>query len=165
MPIRPLPATKLYRRCDAKQLDFADTTDLKPLTQPLCQQRALEALELGVGVARHGYNIYALGPAGLGKHGLVQRFIERSRRNRDVPEEWCYVHNFSDPKCPKALDLPAGTSKRFVSDMEQLVQDLRAAITASLESDEFRARRDAVEAELKEFQEKGLKQIQERAQQ
>jgi predicted ATP-dependent protease len=163
MPIKPLAATKLYRRCNSSKLAFRNTSELEDLDRVIGQERALEALDVALNIARGGYNLYALGPAGLGKHSTVKRFIEQARNGQSVPDAWCYLHNFSDPKRPKALALPAEMAKQFVGDMDSLVQELQAAITAALESDEFRARRDAIEDTFKERQEKGLKEIQERA--
>ena len=66
-PVKPLPIDALYRRCDPAQFDFHSTTDIEPLTEAIGQARALEALQFGVGVQRHGYNVFVLGPAGIGK--------------------------------------------------------------------------------------------------
>ena len=161
----PLAPRQLRRSCDPQRLRFTTTAELPELEDLLGQQRALAALQLAVGVRRDGYNVYALGPAGLGKHGLAQRFVEQIAHDQPLPSDWCYVYNFDDARSPRALELPAGQANAFAAELDRLVQDLRVAITAALESDEYRARRDAIEEEFKDQQERGFAAIQERARQ
>ncbi|MDP1927550.1 MAG: AAA family ATPase [Thiobacillus sp.] len=44
------------------------------------------------------------------------------------PADWCYVHNFSQPHKPRAIQLPAGMGTRFQADMQQPVAELQAMI-------------------------------------
>lgn len=72
----PLSAALLYRVCDPSHLPFASTAELAPDTPAIGQERALEALRFGVAMARDDYNIFTLGPAGLGKHTLARSVLE-----------------------------------------------------------------------------------------
>jgi len=49
-------------------------------------------------------------------------------------------------------------------DMEQLVEELRTAIPAAFESEDYRTRRQEIEEEFKERQEKAFSDIQKQAQ-
>jgi lon-related putative ATP-dependent protease len=73
------------------------------------------------------------------------------------------VHNFDEPRRPTLLELPAGSGARFRTDMEQLVDELRTAIPAALESEEFQRRHQAIEDEFKEKPARALAAIAERA--
>ncbi len=153
----------LYRRCDPESLPFATTSELDEPDEVLGQERALEALRFGIGMACEGYNLFALGPPGLGKHGVVRRFIEDEAKDTPVPSDWCYVNDFEEPQRPKALRLPPGVGCKLRGDMEHLVQDLRAAIAAAFDSDEYRGRRESIENEVKHDHETALEAIRNRA--
>jgi len=62
-----------------------------------------------------------------------------------VPPDWCYVNNFENPRRPLAICVPAGRGAPLRDDVRILTEDLAAAIPAALESDEHRARVQAVE--------------------
>lgn len=158
-----LAPEQLYRRCDPGRLGFATTSDLPDVPEPVGQARAVEAVRFGIRIRRYGYNIYALGPPGMGKHGLVRQFLEGSASQEPTPPDWCYVHNFSDPRRPRALRLPAGQADAFRVDMERLVEELRVSIPAAFESDDYRARRKLIESQFGERSERLFGTIEKRA--
>jgi lon-related putative ATP-dependent protease len=159
----PLSAEALRRRCDPAQFDFATTAELADLEAALGQQRALGAIEFGVGMRREGYNLFAMGPEGIGRRTVVRRHLEAQAKTLPPPSDWCYVFNFSTPHKPRALQLPSGTAPAFRASMERLVEDLRAAVPAAFETDEYRNRRQQIEAEFGERQERVLQDFGERA--
>jgi lon-related putative ATP-dependent protease len=159
----PLAAGELCRRCDPAQFAFASTAELPDLEGVLGQARAVSAIEFGVGIRREGYNLFAMGPAGIGRHTMVRRHLESQAQAQATPADWCYVYNFETPHKPRALRLPAGRAGAFRAAMERLVEDLRAAIPAAFETDEYRTRRQEIESELNARQEKALEAIGARA--
>jgi len=160
---RALAASRLCRRCDPASLPFATTDELEDLPQVLGQGRAVSAIEFGVGIGHEGYNLFAMGPEGIGRHTIVRRYLERQTPRRDTPADWCYVFNFETPHRPRALELPAGQAAGFRQDMAQLVEDLRSGIPAAFESDEYRARQHEIEGEFNERQEQAISTIGEHA--
>ncbi|NJN81456.1 MAG: AAA family ATPase, partial [Caldilineaceae bacterium] len=80
--VSPLQPEELYRRCDPAQFDFETTDDLGNLVDFIGQDRPIKAIELGIGIRRKGYNIFALGPAGTGKYTLLSHFIEERAAQR-----------------------------------------------------------------------------------
>jgi predicted ATP-dependent protease len=163
MATRPLRPKLLRRRCSLKLLPFSSTAKLEEPPGILGQERALEALAVGTGIPRDGFNLFVLGPPGLGRHTVTRRFLERVAGERPAPDAWCYVHNFEEQKRPKVLRLPAARAKAFADAMAQLVTELRGAIAAAFESDEYRGRREAIEQEVKEHQEQGVEVVQHKA--
>jgi len=159
----PLSAEALRRRCDPAQFDFATTAELADLEAALGQQRALGAIEFGVGMRREGYNLFAMGPEGIGRRTVVRRHLEAQAKTLPAPSDWCYVFNFRTPHKPRALQLPSGKAPAFRASMERLVEDLRAAVPAAFETDEYRNRRQQIEAEFGERQERVLQDFGERA--
>jgi lon-related putative ATP-dependent protease len=161
--VQPLTPDKLFKRCDPKLFEFETTADLDDLKDIIGQPRAVEAVRFGIGIAQEGYNIYALGPVGVGKKSLVTKYFENRAKTEPIPSDWCYVHNFEHNHKPNAISLPAGLGSQFQKDMEQLVEELRTAISSAFESDEYRARRQAIEEEFQEQQEADLEELREHA--
>ena len=67
----PLPPALLYRHCDPAELPFMSVSELDDPSGPIGQDRAVEAVEFAVAMRRKGYNIYALGASGTGKHTVI----------------------------------------------------------------------------------------------
>ncbi len=160
---KPLPADELFMACDPSRLGFKTTSELDPLEELIGQDRAVEAVAFGIGIRRDGFNLFAAGPAGTGKHTLIGEFLQREARAGPIPDDWCYVYNFEEPRRPQALRLPAGRAHPLARDMEHLTQDLRAALQATFESEDYRNRREALAQEFKERQEQAFEEIQKRA--
>ncbi len=155
----PLPAERLYGRCDLAQLKFKTTLELPDLPGILGQERAVEAADFGLAIAREGYNLFVMGPTGTGKRSLVTRLLDKAAAGRPTPADWVYVHNFEQPHKPRALQLPAGRGKAFKADMQRLIEDLLTAIPALFESEEYRARLDQLEAEFSEREAAALREL------
>ena len=147
----PLPPDALYNRCDPKQFTFATTAELAPLDHVIGQERAVAAVRFGIGIRHDGYNLFAIGPSGTGKHSTVRRFIADRAPQEPTPSDLCYVHNFTEPHKPKALILHAGKGAQFRKDMENLLGLLKIALPATFESDDYRNRRQAIHTELTEI--------------
>lgn len=151
-PIKELNAEALYQRCDPERFTFETTHDLSQLTEIIGQPRAVEAVRFGIGMRRKGYNIFALGPVGTGKRSLLRQFFEKAAEDAAPPSDWCYVNNFKESHRPQALRLPAGKGVELRQDMEQLVGEIRTALSSAFESDEYRTRMQELEEEFQERQ-------------
>lgn len=150
----PLPPSVLYRRCDLAALAFETTADLQALPGILGQERARDAVAFGVDMRGPGYNLFVLGPAGLGKRSVVLEMLAERAAAAPSPPDWCYVNNFKLPHRPRALQLPRGQGVKLRRDMEQLLDELRASIPALFEGEEYRNRSEQIDAEVGERQEK-----------
>jgi len=163
MPVPSLTAEALYRRCDPATLPFDSTDELQDITEIPGQERALGALGFGIGIRQPGYNLFALGAHGSGKHTTVREYLERVASATKVPSDLCYVNNFETPHRPLALRLPAGTGARLCNDMAGLIEDLQTAIPTVFESQDYRNRRQAFDEELRQRQESAFEKLQARA--
>ncbi|MCZ7662120.1 MAG: AAA family ATPase [Thermoleophilia bacterium] len=153
---KEIGAAEAYRVCDPASLGFETTADLPPLDQVIGQERAVRAVDFGIGIRSEGYNIYALGPTGTGKASTILQFLEREAAGLPVPDDWVYVNNFSVPHQPNAIRLPAGKGCEFRGDMEKLIEDLQAAITQAFEGEEYESQRREIAQQVSERQEKQL---------
>jgi len=149
----------LYRRCDTARLAFDTTAELEDLKQLLGQARARDAVEFGIDVARAGFNLFVMGPPGSGRHTLIQHILGGRVAQRPKPCDWAYVNNFHEPYRPLALALPAGKAAALRHDMQQLVEELRTAIPAVFDSDEYRTRAGQIEAEFTERHERVFNEL------
>jgi lon-related putative ATP-dependent protease len=145
-----LPPALLYRRCDPAELPFDLCSELEEAPGLIGQERAVEALNFAVRMRAKGYNVYALGATGTGRHTMVEELLRQTAAAEPTPPDWCYVNNFADPQQPRRLQLPAGSGAALSTAMKRLVEELRAALPAAFERDEYRARREAIEQQFKE---------------
>lgn len=157
--LSPLEPTVLYRHCDPSLLDFETTADLKVAEEFVDQSRATGAMQLGLDIKRPGYNLFVLGRPGSGRHLAVRRLLEAKAAAEPAPHDLCYINNFSDATKPRLLHVPPGRGAQLKRDMQQFVADLSKAIPAAFEGDEYRARIEAIEEELKQKQEDALRQL------
>lgn len=155
----------LFTSCTLGDLEFATTDDLADGVEFIGQERPIAAIELGVTIERQGYNIFALGRSGTGKHTVVRHFVERRAAEQPAPDDWCYVNNFEQPYVPRALRLPAGMGKELQQDMRRLVEELRSGLSSTFESDQYATRRRALEEDFEARQKASLEELQERARQ
>ncbi|MGC9348908.1 MAG: Lon protease family protein [Anaerolineae bacterium] len=158
-----LEPAQLYRHVDVSALEFETTQDLASLEGVLGQPRAVDAIRFGTGIEDGGYNIYALGPRGLDKRGLVRRFFESKAKEAEAPSDWCYVHNFDEEHKPIAIELPAGMGTEFRDDMDELTGELRTALSAAFESEEYQSRRQSIMEQFRDRQSEAFEELQGRA--
>lgn len=161
--IRPIEASQLCRKCDPDMLGFETTDTIEDLKEFIGQARALDAIRFGTGIDRDGYNLFVLGPPGMGKRSMALHFLEEKAKHQPDPHDWCYVHNFSAPQKPLALRLPGGQGDRLARDVAHLVEELHVAIPAAFESDEYRAKLEAIQEELNSRQESAFGELGKRA--
>lgn len=162
---KSLQPEALFRRCDPSEFKFDTTGDLEDVTEFVGQARALEAVQFGLGIRRQGFNLFLLGPAGTGKYASVRSFLEKRAVEEPKPHDWCYINNFESAEKPRALKLPPGRGVALRNDMHQLVDRLRSAIPSAFETDSYRARKQVIEQEIKDRQEKAFEEIQQEASQ
>jgi len=161
--IQPLSADALYHHCRLSDLTFETTDDLPDLSQIIGQTRALDALHFGIGIQQPGYNLYVLGPHGVGKQTAVREYLEAKAEDSPTPSDWCYINNFEQANKPRVLQLPAGDGARLNKDIKKLLTDIVAAVTSAFNSVEYRDRIDEAEQVLHQQQEKAFNALKEKA--
>jgi len=162
--VQPLKPEALYRRCDPREFSFETTADLEDLKEIIGQARAVEALQFGISIRQEGYNLFSLGPSGTGKFTAVRQLLKQKAATEPVPSDWCYVNNFDDPQQPRTLQLSPGQGPALRQDVDKLVEELRSAIPAAFESEDYRTRKQVIEEEVKEHHEKAFEEVRREAQ-
>ena len=163
LPPRALETRQLHHACDPAQFGFQTTAELEALSELIGQTRATEAVRFGAGIRHEGYNIFVLGPAGVGKRSMVGQFLAKKAKAEPKSSDWCYLNNFAQPHKPRAIRLPSGKGLELQQQMAQLVDYLRSAIPALFESEEYRAKAGAIQDEFTKRQESAFKELSEDA--
>src|SRR4030042_2712341 len=124
-----LTAEKAYKVCGSDNIECDLSQELTALETVVGQDRAIRAMQFGLGIKEKGFNIYVSGMPGTGRTTAVSRYLEEVAVTKPVPNDWCYVNNFQDPYRPNALSLPAGRAVELQKGMENLTkvvfQDVR----------------------------------------
>lgn len=151
---RRLQPDELRRRCDPQIFGVETTSECSPLDDVIGQERAVRALDLGLGIKDFRYNIYVAGSPGTGKNSIVQAFLKKLSLKEPAPQDLCYVHNFPDPYCPRYILLPAGFGRKLAADMDDLIKKLRERIPAAYHSEEYRKKRQTLDEQFNELRTK-----------
>jgi len=145
---RELRPDELRRTFEAALLG-CDTTEGIPAADTIVgQERAVRALEFGLGIRSAGFNTYVAGPPGIGKMTAIRSYLEKLARGNHTPSDWVYVNDFDDTHQPRALKLPAGKGRELQSDMKALVEHVRTEIPKAFESGEYAEKREELVKEL-----------------
>jgi lon-related putative ATP-dependent protease len=155
-----LAPDQLRRLCSTEQFTFKDTSEVAARQTIYGQRRGVEAIEFGIAIDSHGYNLYVLGPGGSGRLTAVQHFIHERAASAPTPDDWCYVYNFQEKHKPNAIRLPAGQGKQLAADMEKLIAALRADIARVFESEAYVQARNTIRNRFEEQSQAILENVQ-----
>lgn len=164
-----VPADKLSWHCDPAQFKFECTKELSPLREFIGQDRAIRAVEFGLDMTNHGYNIYVAGLSGTGKTSVVKTYIERVIQQRKRKGEsaqlfdWCYLYNFKEPDHPQIADLPQGKGKLFQSQISELLNRVKEGLGKAFSSEKYKTQRQKMVEEGQREQQKFFEEISQEA--
>ena len=134
---RELTYTQLKNGCFPEGFTFSSTAELEPLEGIIGQERAVGAFDFGLQVKMKGYNIYMAGPSGTGKTTYAISSAKQLAQTERVPQDWCYVYNFQNPRNPWAISFVPGLGRQFKEDMAELVQILKLEIQKAFRADDY----------------------------
>lgn len=150
--LSPQDARKMM---DVSHLGFTTTADLASLNILVGQERATQALQMGLGMPQAGYNIFVSTQEGSGAQAQIVALLQERAATMPTPGDWVYVHNFRHPDQPQALALEAGQGRRLQRDMERLLTHLRETLPKAF-------RQEAFEKEQRELGEKYEREVRQR---
>ena len=132
-----VPVEKLRWRCDPNSLPYETTDSIPPCSEIIGQERALEAVRIGLDINSIGYNIFVTGLAGTGRFTTIKTALERLDVKGRIPNDICYVNNFKNSDMPHMLLLPAGQGITFKKEMEMLIETLKKKIPLIFENETY----------------------------
>lgn len=158
-PPEALAPGRTRRSCPESTLDFETTDELEPLPGMLGQDRAERALGFGLTMRQKGFNLFVLGPPGMGKHRLVREVIASTPPRPTNPTDHVYVHNFETPDRPRAIALPPGRGAELEEIMERIAEELLPTLRTTFESDELRTKTRVIQQRIEGKQQEALSAI------
>ncbi len=132
-----VPVARLRWRCDPNLLPFETTEAIQPCDEIIGQERALEAIRLGLDIGSIGYNIFVTGLAGTGRFTTIKCVLEEIEVKGKIPDDLCYVNNFKNADMPHMLILPAGQGNALKKEMENLIEALKKKIPLIFENETY----------------------------
>jgi lon-related putative ATP-dependent protease len=132
-----VPVEKLRWRCDPGSLPFETTEGVQPCEDIIGQERALEAIRVGLDINSIGYNVFVTGLAGTGRFTTIKCVLEEMDMKGKIPNDICYVNNFKNPDMPHMLSMPAGQGNSFKKEMETLVETLKKKVPLIFENETY----------------------------
>ena len=134
-----LAAHELRIAIDPISLGFTDSSELLQHPLPwIGQERAASATRFGLEMTQPDYNLFVLGEEGSGRTSLLRQEMQAVARDKAVPPDLCFLHNFDNPEKPLALRLPPGEGRLLRQLLLQLCKTLQKEIPQRLEGQEFK---------------------------
>ncbi|KAA3635026.1 MAG: hypothetical protein DWP97_05585, partial [Calditrichaeota bacterium] len=144
---------KKPKELTAKQLNYEvsyapknlkSSDNVNPCLDVIGQERAINAIQLGLRVKSKGYNIFVTGPAGTGRTTTIKHLLEQLNHAEPNLNDICYVNNFKNEDSPKVLIFKAGDGRRFKKDMEYLISSIRKAVPKIFMSEDYKDRQNRI---------------------
>ncbi len=141
---RAIPHSELRHVCDPAEFPFRTTSELALKDEVIGQTRAVKAIEFGLSIRNHGYNIFVSGIPGTGRNSIVKSIVKRISLDQPVPDDWCYVNNFKDPDRPRAIKLSPGKGRDFRRDVGKFIEFMMSEIPKVFESKEYEEQKSRI---------------------
>ncbi|MCY9874503.1 Lon protease family protein [Vibrio barjaei] len=159
MAITKLTGSQTYRHAKLDDTKLKSTKDLQPIDEVFGQERAEQAIEFAMSLDNKGYNVYAIGPSGLGKRTMIERKLKQLGMDKCSSPDWVYVNDFSEPRKPKALELPHSKGKEFKKDLESAIKKIAKALPIAFDNETYFQRADKLKADITAVQQGELDKI------
>jgi lon-related putative ATP-dependent protease len=132
--------------------NIASSSDVKACEEIIGQDRAVEAINLGLHVRTKGYNIFVTGMGGTGRTTTIKHLLEQLDHDQPNLRDVCYVNNFKNEDSPRVLVFKAGEGKRFKRDMAYLIESLRKVVPKIFQSEDYKDRHSRIVREYENRQ-------------
>ncbi len=138
-----VPPEQLRWTADSNLVPESSTREGPGAPGLIGQARAREALRYALSSGGRNHNAFVRGPIGSGRRTLIRAVIEEFRPAADRLNDFCYVHNFTNPDRPRLIVLPGGQGRHFQGAMSKISLFVRDRLPEILENDPIRSRREA----------------------
>ncbi|MGB0733302.1 MAG: Lon protease family protein, partial [Pontibacterium sp.] len=109
------------------------------------QERAIEALDFGVGMRRPGYNLFVMGNPHTGRFSFAMESLRNAAKAEARPMDWVYLNNIDDSRHPTALRLPTGRAEPFKNALKKLLEAVLSELPAAFENPAYQREKAKVE--------------------
>lgn len=157
---RPIPASKLCAKLPPERIPYANSDEIpRNGKRHSPQQRALQALELGLHIGAPDFNIYLAGEADLGRSFLLRDVLGPRAKKEATPPDLIYVCNFNDPDAPVLISLPAGQGRKLKKALPRCFAEIQKELSKKLEGNAYIRRRTLLMDTFQTRREKLLKRM------
>ncbi len=163
MPTAKRAAPRAPKRLGFKDVSYAISykprnvtcsDDVQPSWEVIGQDRAIEAIRIGLSVPQPGYNIFVTGMSGTGRTTTIRNLLERLDHETPQLHDVAYVNNFKDVDRPRCLIFAAGDGRRFKKDMDYLISSIRQVVPKIFLSEDYKDRHTRLVREFESRQKK-----------
>jgi lon-related putative ATP-dependent protease len=113
-------------------------------THIIGQDRAIEAMELGLRVESPGYNVFVSGPSGTGRTTTAKHILLSFKQPRSPLRDFVYVHNFDEPDRPRLLSLKPGMGNKLKKAIDDLIKSLKRELPRAIATEHCQKDRERV---------------------
>jgi lon-related putative ATP-dependent protease len=113
-------------------------------THIIGQDRAIEAMELGLMVESPGYNVFVSGPSGTGRTTTARHILQSFKQARSPLKDYVFVHNFVEPDRPRLLALNPGMGMKLQKAIDDMCKSLKRELPRAMATDHHQKERERV---------------------
>ncbi len=170
MAVRKKSPRRSVRELTFKDIDYTVSyapgqstcsDDFEPCGEILGQNRAIEAIRLGLNVPSKGYNVFVTGLPGTGRTTTISHLLKQLEKGKPELNDFCYVNNFKNADQPRVLKFAAGEGRRFKKDMEYLISSVRKVVPKIFLSEDYKDRHSRLVREFENRQKKLISEFEE----
>ncbi len=136
-----LSSQYLYHKINPADIGFANTEQIaiNPANRDdiVGQSRAKKSLNFGLNMQQCGYNIFVMGPSGIGRRTMLLQSLNNQKADLDNLFDICYLHNFQEPRKPISLMLPSGKAQELKNDLAEFTEQLLSSFPLLKHNDQF----------------------------
>ncbi|MBH2006397.1 MAG: AAA family ATPase [Myxococcaceae bacterium] len=111
----------------------------------MAQERALSALELGLGIRQRGFNIFVAGDSGTGRTSTVKQLLGTRAIKEATPEDIVLLYNFENRDRPLAIKLASGLAPKLKKTYDTFVEQMLTDLERTFESERYLSERQELQ--------------------
>ncbi|SMB94212.1 lon-related putative ATP-dependent protease [Desulfonispora thiosulfatigenes DSM 11270] len=142
---------KLKKKVELVNLSFETTKELSSGETIIGQERAIKSMDFGLQIKKSGYNIFITGLTGTGKTSYAELSLGKFAKHEEIPNDICYVYNFTKPSLPLCIELEASKGKELKEDMKKFIEKLKEVIHTVFLAENYEEKKKEI---IKDYKEK-----------
>lgn len=101
------------------------------------QDRAIQALEMGINIKEEGYNIFTIGETGTGRSSAINSILLDYKPKEQDLQDIGYAFNFDNPSEPSLLYFPKGKAEEFKKELQKAIRTIKTKLEALITTGEM----------------------------
>lgn len=146
--VKELKYTDIEMKMNTSEFNFKTTNDISSYNGIIGQSKALKTVKDAILMPQKGFNLFVSGLVGMGKTPYVLSVVNSVAKNRSVPNDLCYVHNFDVPNEPISIFLEAGNGRIFYEDINRYLTSLREQLEKTFSEEEYIPKRKIITSDF-----------------